>query len=89
MLKIQTPKKRKKYKRKISARFMFTNEFADLLGVTNRTVQRRTADQSIEGWPTAIRIGSNITMYERSDVERFLFEARSKKPAVRPAEVVE
>jgi hypothetical protein len=81
MSKVQKPKTRKKYTRKISDRFMITEEFADLLGVTNRTIQRRTADRSIEGWPAAIRIGPNITLYERTDVERFLLEARDRKPA--------
>jgi hypothetical protein len=65
---------------------MITEEFADLLGVTNRTIQRRTADRSIEGWPAAIRIGPKITLYERGDVERFLQEARDRKPAVQAVE---
>jgi hypothetical protein len=66
---------------------MITEEFADLLGVTSRTIQRRTADGSIEGWPPAIRIGPNITLYERADVERFLQEARDKKSAAQSVEV--
>jgi predicted DNA-binding transcriptional regulator AlpA len=86
MPKLQKPKTRK-YTRKISARFMITDEFADLLGVTNRTIQRRTADRSIEGWPPAIRIGPNITLYERSDVEKFLQDARDRKPAAQSVEV--
>jgi predicted DNA-binding transcriptional regulator AlpA len=87
MPKFHKPKTRK-YTRRISARFMITEEFADLLGVTSRTIQRRTADGSIEGWPPAIRIGPNITLYERTDVERFLLQARDRKPAAQPVEEV-
>jgi hypothetical protein len=73
--------KRLRSVRRISARFMSTHEFADLIGVTARTIQRRTSDRSIDGWPTPIRIGPTITLYERVDVERFLQEARSERPA--------
>jgi hypothetical protein len=65
---------------------MSTKEFADLLGVTSRTIQRRTSDRDIEGWPSAIRIGGGITLYERTDVERFLLEARDKKRAAQSVE---
>jgi hypothetical protein len=36
-----------------------SEKFADLLAVTSRTIQRRTADQTIEGWPPAIRIAKS------------------------------
>jgi hypothetical protein len=58
---------------------MTTEEFADLIGVTTRTIQRRARDRDIEGWPTPVRIGPNITLYERLDVERFLQEARTEQ----------
>jgi hypothetical protein len=60
---------------------MTTEEFADLIAVTTRTIQRRNRDRDIEGWPTPVRIGANILLYERVDVERFLLEAREKKKA--------
>jgi hypothetical protein len=64
---------------------MSTQEFADLIGVTTRTIQRR-ASERIEGWPSAIRIGPNITLYERTDVERFLLQARDRKNAAQAVE---
>jgi predicted DNA-binding transcriptional regulator AlpA len=72
------PKKVQRRFRKISARFMTTLEFADLIGVTTRTIQRRTRDRDIAGWPTPVRITPTVLLYERADVERFLQEAREK-----------
>jgi len=50
---------------------MTTKAFADLIGVTTRTIQRTTRDRDIAGWPTPVRITPSVLLYERADVERF------------------
>jgi predicted DNA-binding transcriptional regulator AlpA len=75
MSKVKKPKARRCVRR-ISARFMSREEFADLIGVNVRTIIRNEGDGTIKGWPTPVKIGNKIRLYDRSDVERFLQEAK-------------
>jgi hypothetical protein len=81
MLVVKKPKsQRQRRQRQVSARFTDQQGFADLLGLHVETIKRREKEGSIEGWPTPIRIGGKIKLYERSDIERFLQESKGKLP---------
>ena len=52
---------------------MSRQEFANLLGLHVETIKRR---EKTAGWPHPVRIGSKVVLYDRSDIERFLQEAK-------------
>jgi hypothetical protein len=56
-----------------SPRFMNRQEFATLLCLHVETVKRREKDP---GWPHPVRVSSKTVLYDRTDVERFLQEAK-------------
>jgi len=68
---VKKPKPQRRV-RKISARFMSPQELADILAVNVQTVRRRAGTP---GWPTPVRLGQKIVLFDRTDVERFLQEA--------------
>jgi hypothetical protein len=73
MPKVQRPKRRV---RKISPRFMSREEFANILAVDVRTILRNEKKRTDKRWPTPIRIGSKIILYDRTDVESFLQQSK-------------
>jgi hypothetical protein len=52
---------------------MNRQEFATLLCLHVETVKRREKDP---GWPHPVRVSSKTVLYDRTDVERFLQEAK-------------
>jgi hypothetical protein len=52
---------------------MNQQELADILAVHVQTVRRKAGTP---GWPTPVRLGQKIVLFDRSDVERFLQEAK-------------
>ena len=73
---VKQRKKKQRRLRRISARFMSREEFADLIGVDARTIIRREKNGSIPNWPRPVKIGYKIRLYDRIDVERFLQESK-------------
>jgi DNA-binding XRE family transcriptional regulator len=73
---VKQRKKKQRRLRRISARFMSREEFADLIGVDARTIIRREKNGSIPNWPRPVKIGHKIRLYDRIDVERFLEESK-------------
>jgi len=69
---VKKPKPQRRV-RKISARLMSPQELADILAVNVQTVRRRAGTP---GWPTPVRLGQKIVLFDRTDVERFLQEAK-------------
>jgi len=59
--------------RRVSSRFMSQQEFADLIAVNVQTVRRRAGTP---GWPTPVKIGQKLVLFDRTDIERFLQEAK-------------
>ena len=66
-------KKSKPQRRRVSARFMNQQELADILAVNVQTVRRKAGTP---GWPTPIRFGQKIVLFDRTDVERCLQAAK-------------
>jgi hypothetical protein len=69
---VKKPKPQKRVRR-ISARFMSQQELADILAVNVQTIRRKAGTP---GWPTPVRLGQKIVLFDRTDVERFLREAK-------------
>jgi predicted DNA-binding transcriptional regulator AlpA len=67
----KAPSRRKPYGS--STRFMNRQELANLLGLHVETVKRR---EKTAGWPRPVRISSKVVIYDRTDIERFLQEAK-------------
>jgi hypothetical protein len=59
--------------RRVSPRFMSQQELADLIGVNVQTVRRKAGTP---GWPTPVRIGQKLVLFDRTDIERFLREGK-------------
>jgi hypothetical protein len=72
MSKVKKPKPQRR-QRRVSSRFMSQQELADILAVNVQTVRRRAGTP---GWPSPLRIGNKLVLFDRTDVERFLQEAK-------------
>jgi predicted DNA-binding transcriptional regulator AlpA len=72
---VQKTKARRR-QRKISPRFMSREEFANILAVDVRTILRNEKRKTDKRWPTPVRIGSKIILYDRTDVESFLQQSK-------------
>ena len=55
---------------------MSRDEFANILAVDVRTILRNEKNRTDKRWPTPVRIGSKIILYDRVDVESFLQQSK-------------